>query len=165
MKLPYRKPITSLSEEQMAFILSSRFSSDVSAVGGFVGPGWNNIIYDLNKKLEAEKPDYQIFQIKEKFGGLRFYTDKLPYLGWDYIKEAEKLSLKTCEECGRPGKIWSRRGWVRTLCWIDYNVSEINKSLWILQRRGLTAFFKSYFYVRRLRRNMKRKESAKNGIL
>ncbi len=162
MKLPYRKSITSLNEEQMAFILSSRFNRDVSDVGGFVGPGWNNIIYDLNKKLEAEKPDYQICQIKEKFGGLRFYTDELPYSGWEHISEAEKLSLKTCEECGRPGKIWNRRGWVRTLCWIDYNVSEINKSLWILQRHGLTAFFKTYFYVRRLRRNMKRKESAKN---
>jgi hypothetical protein len=46
------------------------------------------------------------------------------------------------------------------LCWIDYNVSEINKSLWYVHRRGLTAFFKSYFYIRRLRRNMKRKESA-----
>ncbi len=163
MKLPYRKSITSLDSEQLGFILSSRFGRDVSSVGEFVGPGWNDIIYDLNKKLEAEKPDYQIFQIKEKFGGLRFYTDKMTYLGWDYVSEAEELSFKTCEECGRLGKIWSRKGWVRTLCWIDYRVSEINKSLWYVQRRGLTAFFKSYFYIRRLRRKVKREESAKNG--
>ena len=162
MQLPYRKTITSLSEEHMMILLSRHLGAkgDLdSYVGLGVGPGWNDIIYDLNKKLEAEKPDYQILQIKEKFAGLRFYTDKLPYSGWDAISEAEKLSLETCEECGRPGKIWSRKGWVRTLCWIDYRVSEINKSLWYVQRRGLTAFFKTYFYVRRLRRGIKRKES------
>jgi hypothetical protein len=128
-----------------------------------VGPGWNDIIYDLNKKLEAEKPDYKILQIKEKFAGLRFYTDELPYPAWDAIKEAEKRSFGTCEECGRPGKIWSSKSWIRTLCYIDYWVSEINKSLWYVQRRGLSAFFKTYFYIRRLERDRKRKESAKNG--
>ena len=167
MKLPYRKAITSLSEEHMVILLSRHLGvkGDLdSYVGLGVGPGWNDIIYDLNKKLEAEKPDYQILQIKEKFAGLRFYTDKMPYPAWDAVSEAEKLSYETCEECGRPGKIWSRKGWVRTLCWIDYVVSEVNKTLWIIQRKGLTSFFKTYFYVRSLKRNMKRKESAKNGI-
>jgi len=130
-----------------------------SYVGLGVGPGWNDIVYDLHKKLEAEKPDYQILQIKEKFGGLRLYLSPMPNPAWIAVSEAEKLSYETCEECGRPGKIWSRKGWVRTLCWIDYKVSEINKSLWYVHRRGLTAFFKTYFYVRRLRRGIKRKES------
>lgn len=126
-----------------------------------VGPGWNDIIYDLNKKLEAEKPDYQILQIKEKFGGLRIYLNPMPYAAWFAVSEAETRSFKTCEECGRSGKIWSYRGWARTLCWVDYLISEINKSLWYVHRRGLKAFFKAYFYYRRLRRENKRKGSAK----
>lgn len=167
MKLPYRRAITSLSEDHMVVLFSKRFGmkgDEHLAYGLGVGPGWNDILYDLNKKLEAEKPDYKILQIKEKFGGLRFYTDELPYSGWDAIKEAEELSFKTCEECGRPGKIWSGKGWLRTLCWLDYRISEINKTLWFLQRKGLSSFFKTYFYVRRLRREFKRKGSAKNGI-
>ena len=167
MKLPYRKAITLLSEEHMMVLLSKHFGDRREPdyyFGLGVGPGWNDIIYDLNKKLEAEKPDYQILHIKEKFAGLRFYTNELPYPGWDAIEEAEKLSFETCEECGRPGKIWGRKGWIRTLCWIDYQISEINKSLWYVQRRGLSTFFKTYFYVRRLRREHKRKESAKNDI-
>jgi len=167
MKLPYRKAITSLSEKHIMVLLSKHFGDrrDPDYYFGLgVGPGWNDIIYDLNKKLEAEKPDYKIFQIKEKFAGLRFYTDELPYPGWDAIEEAEKRSFETCEECGRPGKIWGRNGWIRTLCWIDYRVSEINKNLWYVQRMGLSVFFKTYFYLRRLNRDRKRKESAKNDI-
>jgi hypothetical protein len=118
MKLPYRKPITSLSEEQLGFILSSRFGKDVSSVGGFVGPGWNDIIYDLNKKLEAEKPDYQIFQIKEKFGTLRFYYSG----GDDYIRGLESMAAsmtsRICEQCGCPGTSRStkKQRWVLVLC-------------------------------------------------
>lgn len=54
-------------------------------------------------------------QVKEKFGGLRFY-----YLGGDeYISGlsamAESMSYVTCEECGNPGKP-NKIGWIRTLC-------------------------------------------------
>lgn len=54
-------------------------------------------------------------QVKEKFGGLRFY-----YRGGDrYIEGlvtmAESMSYATCEECGNPGKP-NKIGWIRTLC-------------------------------------------------
>lgn len=54
-------------------------------------------------------------QVKEKFGGLRFY-----YSGGDeYIrgleKMAEAMSYRTCEKCGAPGKP-TEGGWIRTLC-------------------------------------------------
>lgn len=55
-------------------------------------------------------------QVKEKFGGLRFYTDCVPD---DYIRGlislAESLSVRTCEVCGAPGK-QGGQGWIRTLC-------------------------------------------------
>ena len=54
-------------------------------------------------------------QVKEKFGGLRFYYNG----GDDYIRGlenmAESMSYRTCEECGAPGKP-TKGGWIRTLC-------------------------------------------------
>lgn len=54
-------------------------------------------------------------QVKEKFGGLRFYYNG----GDDYIRGvvgmAEEMSYRTCEVCGSPGKL-RRGGWYRTLC-------------------------------------------------
>jgi hypothetical protein len=37
------------------------------------GEGWWPIIADLDRHIAATAPDYRVHQIKEKFGGLRFY--------------------------------------------------------------------------------------------
>lgn len=88
-----------------------------------VGPGWWDIIRDLSAKLEAEilkQPEeerqyYKATQIKEKFGGLRWYmsssTDEMNKL----ISAAEDQSYKTCEECGQAGEA-KGPGWILTLC-------------------------------------------------
>jgi hypothetical protein len=74
----------------------------------------------------------EIKQIKEKFGGLRFYIgtgdDKL----WDIITEYEKMSYITCEECGKPGELrkdgGNYGGWWQTLCDKHYTeIKEIQK--------------------------------------
>lgn len=54
-------------------------------------------------------------QVKEKFGGLRFYADNITPELDGYIRFAELLASNTCEVCGERGK---RRtgGWIRTLC-------------------------------------------------
>lgn len=87
------------------------------------GNGWYDIIDSLSASLEAINLQLleagtdaiEAMQVKEKYGTLRFYTnygfadaDKL-------ISQAEALSGKTCEDCGKPGKL---RGdhWVNTLC-------------------------------------------------
>lgn len=54
-------------------------------------------------------------QVKEKFGGLRFY-----YHGGDdvvdgMVRMAESWAGHICEQCGNPGTI-RHGGWVRTLC-------------------------------------------------
>ena len=93
---------------------------------GFPGDGWFDIIWDLSSKLEPliqkfidENQDTEHYpkasQVKEKFGGLRFYmtcgTDEI----FDLIEKAETLSYKTCEECGKPAE--ERDGsWIYTLC-------------------------------------------------
>lgn len=88
------------------------------------GDGWEPLIRRLSAKLEAmilatpkyERLVYRAFQVKEKFGTLRFYmalgqTDEMTAV----IREAEEESARTCERCGAPG---SRRGrnYIATLC-------------------------------------------------
>ncbi len=87
------------------------------AWGISTGDGWYNIIDELCAKLEPL--GIVATQVKEKFGGLRFYTGAIAEDKWEevhgWINKAEAKSYETCEECGKPGK---RRtgGWVRTLC-------------------------------------------------
>jgi hypothetical protein len=46
---------------------------------------------------------------------LRFYIDKGNKEAHDYIYEAERKSMCTCEVCGKPGKTGGNR-WIETLC-------------------------------------------------
>lgn len=54
-------------------------------------------------------------QVKEKFGGLRFYTHGASPRINGMISVIESLSHRTCEDCGVPGTQKSG-GWIRTLC-------------------------------------------------
>ena len=60
-------------------------------------------------------PQVTLDQVKEKFGGLRFY-----YTGGDdyisgLVSMAESMSEVTCEVCGSPGKR-TGLGWISTRC-------------------------------------------------
>lgn len=91
---------------------------------GFALPfGWESLVNALCVLLEWHittlpediRGDVNCAQVKEKFGGLRFYmTQETPYIS-GAIAMAERLSFYTCEVCGDPGKQRSG-GWVRTLC-------------------------------------------------
>ena len=96
-----------------------------------VGKGWWPIIRALSagiqhhvdwKQQQKEKynqgdgcPDVVVAQVKEKFGGLRFYYDGGNEYVQGMVTMAEMWASRTCEECGQPGQ---RRGggWIRTLC-------------------------------------------------
>jgi hypothetical protein len=94
--------------------------------GGFaVGKGWYPILERLCSNIqhhidwrnrESETvPQVVVEQIKEKFGGLRFY-----YQGGDeqvhgMVRMAEAWADVACEECGGIGQRRSG-GWIRTLC-------------------------------------------------
>jgi len=78
-----------------------------------VHDGWKEIV---TRCYEAcVKHDVEILQIKEKFGGLRFYVGQAPDIVHDIIAKAESESLKTCERCGEPGTLTGTH-WVLTLC-------------------------------------------------
>ena len=63
---------------------------------------------------EAERVPVAV-QVKEKFGGLRFYVQAATDTHYKYITFAENMSYRTCEECGAPGKTYTD-GWHKTLC-------------------------------------------------
>ena len=86
-----------------------------------VGPGWSKIVQDMCEDLEALGWDGSVYQIKEKFGGLRFYfeprgiPDKFRRIAFHTEFYYEGHSLQYCEECGNPGHARGP-GWIRTLC-------------------------------------------------
>lgn len=91
------------------------------------GDGWFEIIEQLSAKLESEiqalkdqgTPEENLpvaVQVKEKFGGLRFYMDAATESMYKAIGEAEDACDRTCEECGEPGTLRTDRGWIQTLC-------------------------------------------------
>ncbi len=85
---------------------------------GYASPkGWWKIVAEVHQKLEALYPDYEVFQIKEKFGGLRYYcsVDHMD-MAETIIREAEKQAYLTCEECGQPGELRQSIGYWATLC-------------------------------------------------
>jgi len=77
--------------------------------------GWYDILDELFKKI-SKYPDVSLFQVKEKFGGLRVYLNGGPPEVYDFIREAEEKSYKTCEKCGKDGKLREDLGWILTLC-------------------------------------------------
>jgi hypothetical protein len=72
-----------------------------------------------------------IDQIKEKFGGLRFY-----YHGGDKVIDgmtslAESLSYRICESCGSTKDVGQTQGWIYTVCKSCYDKNErANKLVW-----------------------------------
>lgn len=94
--------------------------------GGFaVSQGWWPILEKLcaniqhhidwkNRETEVV-PQVVVAQIKEKFGGLRFYYDGGDAEISGMVRMAEAWADVACEECGAIG---TRRsgGWIRTLC-------------------------------------------------
>lgn len=78
-----------------------------------IGPGWHALVQPLIDLAHAEGAT--IAQVKEKFGGLRFYVNRSTPALDEAIAKAEAQSYTICEECGAPGKLRSG-GWLRTLC-------------------------------------------------
>lgn len=94
------------------------------AFGFCVGDGWFDIIWNLSTKIDSiikglpenERHLHRVVQVKEKFGGLRFYMSVNHVEIEKAIDEATRLSLITCEKCGKPGKMDSNGGWFQTIC-------------------------------------------------
>lgn len=96
--------------------------------------GWYKIICETNEMMKYIDPDYEVHQVKEKFGTLRYYYGTT--LEWNSVpgkimqvleRRAEDLSSITCELCGKSKygalaqidetvKLQTSLYYVRTLC-------------------------------------------------
>jgi hypothetical protein len=91
---------------------------------GCIAPdGWKDIVLETDEMLAYIDPDYEIHQIKEKFGTLRYYygsehnfssiQGKIMYA---ITQAAEARSSRTCEVCGKYGELDTSKYYIRTLC-------------------------------------------------
>lgn len=120
----YSDPLDKLIQEFPAVFQNVDNSSEYS-----LPSGWYNILYNLCEELtpilieerskiteDSEQPLFSVLQIKEKFGGLRFYYmmntenrelyNKIQRL----IDIAEDKSYDTCQITGKPGTL-CKKGW------------------------------------------------------
>ena len=86
-----------------------------------VGDGWYKLLKSLIIKIKKEdtKNNYitQVTQIKEKWGGLRFYVNGTFNKNWDYIHFAENKSITICESCGSQSNVGIlNTGWITIRC-------------------------------------------------
>ena len=87
--------------------------------GFAVDDGWELLIRRLSEKLEpiARKTGLYAVQVKEKFGGLRFYVEKnASDEAESAIDAAEEESFRICERCGAAGSTREYGNWLSTLC-------------------------------------------------
>ena len=85
------------------------------------GIGWYDILDGLlNGIYEHLKisnlQNFQIVQVKEKFGGLRFYVHGADDAIHALIRDAENLSYSTCELCGSRENVKMSHGWIKVAC-------------------------------------------------
>jgi hypothetical protein len=94
-----------------------------------IRPGWIPIVFSLHNKILSLVNDYKIYQIKQKFGTLRFYaypivldatsTQNRYHIDQIYnhlVQTAEKQSATTCEICSATAKLTKNHYRYETLC-------------------------------------------------
>lgn len=85
--------------------------------------GWYSISIACDRQLAALDGDYVVYQVKEKFGTVRYCCEPSAQRRtelWERFTAitdaAERESAITCERCGHPGGPHRLPYWVKTLC-------------------------------------------------
>jgi len=122
-----------------------------------VGDGWYWLIENLMKTIHSycklnKKPYPNITQIKEKFGGLRFYYEGGNDLIDGMVWLAESLSYKICETCGTVENVHQTTGWILTIC--DNCEKKKNKRRWINEKRRTINFL-----ILRIKKRLKKRNT------
>ena len=93
--------------------------------------GWFDILWQLCEDLEPlvaqfeqeTGSQFEVLQVKEKFGGLRFYVNcRRNEAIRQRIGIAVDESFHTCEVCGQPGEL-REDSWIKTVC-DEHNASQ-----------------------------------------
>lgn len=83
-------------------------------------PGWYPLIdfmcQGIVRANTEGKPLPTVAQVKEKFGGLRFYLDGANEEQYSIAMQGEHFSYMICESCGTTQNVSTEGGWLKTLC-------------------------------------------------
>lgn len=111
-----------------------RLFQNLESMSIYVEPGWYSLIDEtlarIDRLLDGDHASrFSLVQAKEKFGSLRFYYDyeDIENTGPErmshraeglarIVREAEAESRKTCQVCGKPGRLAVRSGTYITTC-------------------------------------------------
>jgi hypothetical protein len=81
-----------------------------------VGKGWEHLVRKVYNAKEGMGITVGIIQVKEKWGGLRVYTEY-------YVRELDAIiqavgeeSCRICHDCGAPAGLVKKGTWFLTLC-------------------------------------------------
>lgn len=85
--------------------------------------GWRKafgkqLLKDVKTELKSKGllHKYRITQIKEKWGELCWYDSGGTKELFDILRKYERLSYRTCYNCGKPAKYRTVRGWILPYC-------------------------------------------------
>lgn len=86
--------------------------------------GWSSLVTACHAELLSLDPNYVVLQVKEKFGGLRYYyatthepSDSRAQAMRNAVTKYETMSFSVCEACGEPGEHHQgASGWWKTAC-------------------------------------------------
>lgn len=80
--------------------------------------GWYPLLVQINKSLRELDPHYKVIQVKEKYGGLRYYFDtnsgKAKRMR-NIVIFYEDQSYSICEMTGKKGQLMRKNGVYKTL--------------------------------------------------
>ncbi len=95
----------------------------------WVGEGWRTLVEQCQADLEADSPDYELLNVKQKYGALCFQAFPRPWsakvktftaaesAALDAITDAYgERSQRVCEWCGAAGALRDERQYRVTLC-------------------------------------------------
>ena len=140
------------------------------------GEGWVGLLDKLCHHLqfntdnnnsysnEGTHPQIHVTQVKEKYGGLRFYVNGASIEDYAIISFAESLSYGICEDCGKFKQdgdfTMDYEGWIYTLC-NDCKGKMIKKrkshsTIYYLLSYKTTWWFRKYL-IRSLWKQIKKK--------
>ena len=89
---------------------------------------------EIQEELERTNfvDKYSIVQVKEKYGGLRWYTGGVPVNSSldEIANKYEELSYITCINCGKPAH-WISKGWISPYCTECKDKMIANNKGWI----------------------------------
>jgi ribosomal protein L37AE/L43A len=145
LKLKLAKEIVDIYPKMFTFCVRIDCEPDpyeTYAHGMGVGLGWYGIIKDIVEIIKEEDDRLnlenntnhvtKVSDIKEKWGGLRFYcAGGASKKAWDAIEKGERDSYHTCEECGSKEDVGEYDdGWISVKCKpcaVDHHAFYIDK--------------------------------------